>query len=186
MNSNSRNAMQQAAHIILLKYESGSADRTVLIPCRISLVIGGQTLGGLEMSFSLRIPFMTRSRRGVSWVSKVLCFPLATWTLQQWQGNCYCWVSQILVCKVSKFNDVQSAPSSDISCEVIVKRGAGTLETSWFIVKKLDMQFLDSWSAVVLQARGMWLAVKVMSKYVVKSHKQRRSCITTRSFDDPF
>ena len=35
-------------------------------------------------------------------------------------------------------------------------------------MKKLDMQFLDSWSAVVFKAPGMWLVVKVMLKYVVK------------------
>ena len=59
-----KNAMHQAAHIILLKYESGSTDRTMLIPCKISLVIGRWTLGGLEMLVSLQIPFMTRSRWG--------------------------------------------------------------------------------------------------------------------------
>ena len=79
---NPKNAMQQAAHIILFKYESGSADRTVLIPCRISVVIGRRTLGGLEILVSLRIPFMTRRRRGVSWLSKNLCFPWATWVLR--------------------------------------------------------------------------------------------------------
>ena len=83
-----------------------------------------------------------------------------------------------------KFSDVQSGPSGDISCEIVVGRGIGTLEISGFIVKKLDTQFLDSWSAVVLQTPGMWLAVKIMSKYAVKNHKQCRSCITTRSFDD--
>ena len=66
-------------------------------------------------------------------------------------------------------SDVQSGPSGNISCEIVVGRGAVTLETSGFTIKKLDMQFLDSWLAVVLQAPGIWLAVKVMSKYVVKA-----------------
>ena len=84
---------------------------------------------------------------------------------------------------LQKFSDVQSGPSGSINCEILVGRGAGTLETSGFIVKKCAIQFLDSWSAVVLQAPGIWLVVKVMSKYVVKNHKQHRGCI--RSFNDP-
>ena len=86
----------------------------------------------------------------------------------------------ILVKKSSqKFIDVQSGPSCDISCEFVVGRGIGALKTSEFIVNELDMQFLDILSPVVLQAPGMWLAVQVMSKYVVKNHKQHRSYIST-------
>ena len=84
-----------------------------------------------------------------------------------------------------KSGDVQSGPSGVINSEVVFGRGAGSLETSGFIAKKLVMQFLDSWSAVVLQAPGIWLAIKFMSKYAVKNHKQRRSCMTIRFFDDP-
>ena len=51
---------------------------------------------------------------------------------------------------LQKFSDVQSGPSGSINCEILVGRGAGTLETSGFIVKKCIIQFLDSWSAVVL------------------------------------
>ena len=94
----------------------------------------------------------------------------------------------VMVAKNSsqKSSDVQSGPSGVINCEIIFVRGVRTLETSGFIVKKLVLQFLDSRSAVVLQAPDIWLAIKVMSKYVVKNHKQRRrSCITVRSFDDP-
>ena len=54
-----------------------------------------------------------------------------------------------------------------INCETVVGRGAGTLKISGFIVNKLVMQFLNGWSAVVLQAPGIWLAVKKMSKYTV-------------------
>ena len=57
-----KNVMQQTAHIILLKYESSSADRTMMIPCRISLVIDRRTLGSLAMFVSLQIPFINRSK----------------------------------------------------------------------------------------------------------------------------
>ena len=43
-----------------------------------------------------------------------------------------------------KSGDVQSGPLGDINCEITIGRGAGTMETSGFIVKKLVMQFLDS------------------------------------------
>ena len=98
------------------------------------------------------------------------------------------WYAVVKVAKSSSQNssNVQSDPSGDINCEIVVGRGAGTWEASGFIVKKLVMQFLDIWSAVVLQAPGIWVAIKVISKYGVKNHKQHRSCITIKSFDDSF
>ena len=53
-----------------------------------------------------------------------------------------------------KSGDVQSGPSDVINSEIVFGRGAGSLESSGFIMKKLVMQFLDIWSAVVLQATG--------------------------------
>ena len=43
----------------------------------------------------------------------------------------------VIVAKNSSQNSsyVQSGPSGDINCEIVVGRGAGTRETSGFIVK---------------------------------------------------
>ena len=56
-----------------------------------------------------------------------------------------------------------------INCKTVVGRGTITLKISEFIVNKLVMQYLDGWSAFVLQAPGIWLAVKKMSKYTIKT-----------------
>ena len=47
---NPKNAMQQAPHIILLEQVAGSLDKTLRIPCIMSVVIGRRILGGLEIT----------------------------------------------------------------------------------------------------------------------------------------
>ena len=84
-----------------------------------------------------------------------------------------------------KSSDVQSGPSEDINCGFVVGREDKTLETSGFIVKKLAMQFLDSWSAVMFTSSRYMISCQGNVKICHKNHKQHRSCITIRSFDDP-
>ena len=45
--------------------------------------------------------------------------------------------------------------------------------------------FLDRWSAALLYAPKTCEVVMEMSKYAVRNHKVRSSCITAGSFDDP-
>ena len=65
---------------------------------------------------------------------------------------------------LQKSGDVQSGPSGEMISRVGAGSGVGILEASGFVVKKFSMLFLDSSSAVVLHAPGIWLAVKAMSK----------------------
>ena len=47
--------------------------------------------------------------------------------------------------------DKNSLQKSGDDCKMGVGRGVETLETSGFVVKKVVIQFLDSWSLVALQ-----------------------------------
>lgn len=63
-----------------------------------------------------------------------------------------------------KDGEVQSGPSGETISRTEGGRGVGNLEASRLVLKKSNILFLESWSARVLIAPGIWDAVRVMSK----------------------
>ena len=57
-----------------------------------------------------------------------------------------------VICNAAEIADKNSLQKSGDDCKMGFGRGVETLETSEFVVKKVVIQFLDSWSAVALQA----------------------------------